>query len=261
MGGQQTTLLADSYCDWWALSGVESLVGENPADWLAQAAPEQPVLKGPAPTEITPIIDIMAKGRAETVSHVPTKPDGPVELPTDWDSFQQWLAKGDAVPGSQWDALRVLPVGPANAPLMLMTAWPEIEDQREGTLFTGAAGKLLEAILHAIGRDRAQCYVASLAITRPPGGRCSDEDMADLERLMWHHVQIANPGQLLLLGNDMVRVLAGMSRSEATGKLLNINQDGVNVETVAVPHPATLLSRPTQKAAAWDSLKLLNRGH
>ncbi len=260
MGGQQTTLLADSYCDWWTLAGVESLVGEKPADWLAQPAPEKPASQAPAPSEVTPIIDIMAKARAETTSPAPTKPNAPVELPAEWDAFQQWLATSDDVPGSQWDALRVRPEGPQNAPLMLLTAWPEIDDQRKGALFTGEAGKLLDAMLRAIGRDRGQCYAASLAITRPPGGRCSDEDMTELRRLMRHHIQIANPGQLLLLGNDMVRILADMSRSDATGKLLNINQDGVNVEAVAVPHPATLLSRPAQKAAAWDSLKLLNRG-
>jgi uracil-DNA glycosylase len=83
--------------------------------------------------------------------------------------------------------------------------------------------------------------------------------MAELQHLLWHHIEIAKPGRLLLVGNDMARVVAGVSRTEASGKLLNINQNGVNVEAVAVPHPATLLSRPAQKAAAWDSLKLLKR--
>ena len=61
--------------------------------------------------------------------------------------------------------------GEAGAPLMLLTAWPEIDDQRDGVLFSGPAGALLDAMLRAIGLTRDQCYVASLAVTRPPGGR------------------------------------------------------------------------------------------
>lgn len=257
MGGQQTTLLADSYCDWWTLSGVDTLVGENPADWLVQPLPEKAAPKTPIPTESVPIAKIMAKAGTDIA---PPTARPPAELPAEWGDFQQWLAKGEDVPGSQWDARRVIPVGPANAPLMVLTAWPEVDDQREGALFTGAAGRLIKAMLRAIGQDRADCYIASLAITRPPGGRCSTEDMIELQRLMWHHVQVANPGRLLLMGNDIARIFAGLSRTEATGKLLNVNQHGVNVEAVAIPHPATLLSRPAQKAAAWDSLKLFNQG-
>ena len=52
-----------------------------------------------------------------------------------------------------------------------------------------------------------------------------------------------------------------MSRAlPSPGKLLDINQSGATMETVAVAHPVMLLARPAQKAAAWDSLKLFNRG-
>src|SRR3546814_4171996 len=54
--------------------------------------------------------------------------------------------------------------------------------------------------------------------------------------------------------------LAATALPDARGRLLNINQDGVKMEAVAVAHPMMLLARPAQKAAAWDSLKLFNRG-
>ena len=34
---------------------------------------------------------------------------GPVAMPDDWDAFQSWIAADPDVPGSQWDARRVLP--------------------------------------------------------------------------------------------------------------------------------------------------------
>jgi DNA polymerase len=191
---------------------------------------------------------------------VEAKAKGPAVFPDEWTAFQGWLAASSDVPGSQWDARRVLPVGNPGTPLMLLTAWPEIDDQRDGELFSGPAGNLLDAMLRAIGMARTDCYLASLAVTRPPGGRCDDDAAADLDRLLWHHLRLARPGRLLLIGSDIVRMAANTQLAEARGKLLDINQDGGKMEAVAVASPAMLLARPAQKAAAWDSLKLLNRG-
>src|SRR3546814_16507122 len=53
---------------------------------------------------------------------------------------------------------------------------------------------------------------------------------------------------------------ADIARPDARGRLLDVNHDGGKVAAVAVASPAMLLARPAQKAAAWDSLKLFNRG-
>jgi DNA polymerase len=261
MGGQNSALLAKSYCDWWSLAGVDALVGEQPAGWLAvspanDAATSRPKRLIENVAEPQPLPAALQPQRIEQ----PSEPKGPVALPGDWDEFRQWLATSDEVPGSQWDARRVLPVGEAAAPLMLLTAWPEIDDQREAQLFAGPAGKLLDAMLQAIGLTRSQCYLASLAVTRPPGGRVDAHDSTDLEQLLWHHLRLAAPQRLLLVGGDILRMATGLALPDARGKLLDVNQDGSKVETIAVAHPATLLARPAQKAAAWDSLKLFNRG-
>ncbi len=258
-------MLAESYCDWWSLAGVDSLVGEVPAGWLDVpvandvAGRTGTARSGPAPTaEPERVVLHATLQRQEAPAALQAKT--PAVFPGDWQAFQTWLREDEDVPGSQWDARRVLPAGKAEAPLMLLTAWPEIDDQREGILFADAAGKLLDAMLRAIGLSRADCYVASLAVTRPPGGRCDARDAAELDRLLWHHLRLAKPRRLLLIGGDIVRMAAGIALPDARGRLLDINQDGGKVEAVAVAHPATLLARPVQKAAAWDSLKLFNRG-
>jgi len=254
-------LLAESICDWWSLAGVDALVGEQPAGWLVtppanDAAAAKPKRVVQAEPELPPLPAALQRQDAAEDA----EPKGPVVFPDDWTEFRNWLAESDDVPGSQWDAHRVLPVGDAGAPLMLLTAWPEIDDQQGGTLFSGAAGKLLDAMLQAIGMARSDCYVASLAVTRPAGGRCDGEEAAELDRLLWHHLRLAKPGRLLLIGSDIVRMAAATALPDARGRLLNINQDGGNLEAVAVAHPTMLLARPAQKAAAWDSLKLFNRG-
>lgn len=261
MGGQNSALLAQSYSDWWSLAGVDALVGEAPAGWLAAPpanapAPARPKMAVAPEPEYAPLPAALQR---QEVAPTPVA-KGPVKLPTEWGAFQSWLAEHPGVPGSQWDARRVLPVGDPGAPLMLLTAWPEIDDQREGALFAGPAGKLLDAMIRAIGATREQCYLASLAVTRPPGGRCDEIAAADLDRLLWHHLRLARPGRLLLIGGDITRMAAKIALPDARGRLLDLNQDGGKVEAVAIAHPAMLLARPAQKAAAWDSLKLFNRG-
>lgn len=258
-------MLAQSYCDWWSLAGVDALVGEAPAGWLTPpAANDAATKKRPAaPAEAEPPPLPAALQRAALQRQAPAQlpeTQGPVEMPGDWAAFQSWLAEHPDVPGSQWDARRVLPVGEAGAPLMLLAAWPEIDDQRDGTLFTGPAGQLLDAMLRAIGTTRGECYLASLAVTRPPGGRCDAADVEALDRLLWHHLALARPGRLLLIGGDIVRMAAGTALPDARGRLLEINHSGGKMAAVAVASPAMLLARPAHKAAAWDSLKLFNRG-
>lgn len=254
-------MLAESIRDWWSLAGVDALVGEEPAGWLVvppanDAAAAKPKRLPENEPEPLPLPAALQRQEAPEAA----EPKGPVVFPDDWTEFQNWLATGADVPGSQWDARRVLPVGETGASLMLLTAWPEIDDQQDGTLFSGAPGKLLDAMLQAIGVTRADCYVASLAVTRPAGGRCDGTDAAELDRLLWHHLRLAKTERLLLIGSDITRMAAATALPDARGRLLNINQDGAKMDAVAVAHPAMLLARPAQKAAAWDSLKLFNRG-
>ncbi|QCB54949.1 uracil-DNA glycosylase [Sphingopyxis sp. PAMC25046] len=261
MGGQNSVLLAESYSDWWSLAGVDTLVGEEPAGWLVVPPANDAAAAKPKPArdnDPEPLPLPAALQRQEAPEAL--EPKGPVVFPDDWTEFQDWLATGADVPGSQWDARRVLPVGEAGAPLMLLTAWPEIDDQRDGALFSGPAGRLLDAMLQAIGVARVDCYTAGLAVTRPAGGRCDGEEAAELDRLLWHHLRLAKPERLLLIGSDITRMAAATALPDARGRLLNINQDGAKMDAVAVAHPAMLLARPAQKAAAWDSLKLFNRG-
>lgn len=260
MGGLNSALQASSYCDWWSLAGVDALVGETPAGWLDVPVAND-IAARPRPSPVAdhdpaPLPAALQRRQATEEEEQKT----PAVLPDDWDSFQMWLAEGAGVPGSQWDARRVLPTGNAEARLMLLTAWPEVDDLRDGALFSGPAGELLDAMLRAIGMTRADCYIASLAVTRPPGGRCDDRDAAALDPLLWHHLRLARPARLLLIGSDIVRLAAKLPLPDARGRLLDINQDGRKMETVAVAHPAMLIARPAQKAAAWDSLKLFNQG-
>jgi uracil-DNA glycosylase family 4 len=263
MGGPNISSMAYSYIHWWSLAGVDALVGESPAGWL-DARPVNKALNDNAPPnsqaapapKATPVAlpEILQKKSAPTEKAT----NEPVVFPSTWPEFQQWLASDDHVPGTHWDGNRVLPVGQVGAKLMVIAAWPEPECQQTGALYCGDMGLLLDRMLRAIGLTRDDCYLATMAITRPAGGRCSARDLPELERLMRHHIQLAQPQHILLLGPDITRIMTQHSLTAARGKTLEVCINDGNIATVAVPHPAILLNRPAQKAAAWDSLKLFS---
>lgn len=250
-------LLVESYSNWWQLAGLETLVDEEPQNWLAPKA--DPVPDKPAPEVVSPVRQSESALAAPAPSPVPT-PLAPLAMPDDWAAFQHWLATDAAVPGTRWHPQRIAPAGTQGAKLMVLALTPEMADQDAGQLFAGDAGRLLDAMLGAIGLTRAQCYLASLALTRPPGGRIDGADLAALTPLLWHHLRLAAPAKLLLFGSDLAQLVFGSDLAALRGSLRDVNQSGVTIAAAATQHPLLLLDRPARKAAAWDSLKLLAEG-
>src|SRR5438046_6762750 len=90
---------ARSALAWWLDAGVDVAVQEEPRDWLKPAPPR------PKPTdEPTPVSNV-AEPDAETLA-----------------ALQQWLATSAQVPLASVSAKRILPHGPENAPVMLLSS-------------------------------------------------------------------------------------------------------------------------------------------
>lgn len=221
---------ADAYLAWWTLAGVDSAVGDAPVNWLRPAPAREA-----NPAAARPAIDIPPR-------------------PSDLASFRAWLADSPDQPESGWNGPCVLPAGAVDAPLMIVTDLPEVADMQSGTLFSGAIGALLNAIVRAIGIDRASVHTASLALARPPGGVIIDADVALLADRMRAYVALARPRRLLLLGDRTTRALLP---HESEDDLRHFNHDGGNVPAVAAFHPRLLLQQPAAKAECWRLLQIL----
>jgi len=138
---------------------------------------------------------------------------------------------------------------------MLLTDMPDTEDCEADMLVAGTAGRLLDAMLGAIGRDRASVYLASLAPGRPASGRLAAPLEAELARLARHHIALARPRLVLLLGDATIRAMIGTSLAEARNSIHGINLDGGTVPAIATFHPRFLLQQPARKAEAWADLR------
>jgi DNA polymerase len=225
-----------SLLSWWQEAGVNVLVDEQARNWLA------PVERAPAPIARTAPAAPMAKSAA-------------AELPASLAEFQAWLATSADI--SVPVAARIAPAGDIASGLMLLTDLPEAEDMEAGQIMSGPVGKLFERMMAAIGRDRASIYLASMAPGRTAGGYVDPASAALFTRLARHHVSVAKPRLLLLLGEAPARAMLGLGFVEARGRVHAIDLPGGAVRAIATFHPRTLIQHPAQKARAWADLQLL----
>ena len=218
---------------WWREAGVDVLVGEEPRDWLAASAPAAAVAPQPIPEP------------------------APTALPATLGEFRGWLAEVDTLPDGSEPARRLPPEGDPASGLMILLDAPEREDATAGRLLAGDVGILFDNMLRAIGRDRGSIYLATLCQGRPLAGRLdatAEDGMAAIAR---HHVALAVPRRLLIMGEAASRAILGTEASPARTRLHTINHSGVMVEAVVTIPPRILLQQPSLKARAWRDLRLV----
>jgi uracil-DNA glycosylase len=224
---------AASLLQWWADAGVDVLVDEHPRDWLQPKAKAPPAASPAAPADA---------------------------LPGQLDLFQEYLRTSHALPFAAPLAPRVCPSGDPASGLMIMIAMPEAADCESGTLLAGAAGRLFDRMMAAIGRDRASLYLASLSCFRSATGRLTDPASGQCAALARHHIGLVAPRALLLFGDSCARALLGLSVAQARGRWHEIATHAGPVKTIVTIAPDYLLKQPPAKAHAWADLQMLVQG-
>jgi DNA polymerase len=224
---------------WWRDAGLDTLVEDEPRNWLARPAAVPPA---PAP------------GRPAAP---PAAPEA--ALADTLDAHLAWLRDGADVPEAGWGGPRLLPSGDPGAGLMLLTDMPETGDAEAGMLMSGELGALFDRMLKAIGRDRGSIWLAPFATVRPIGGMPAAA-VAPLARLARHQIGLVAPRRVLLMGDAPNRALLGAEAATLRGRTHAVNLGDRTIEAVATLHPRMLLQRPALKAEAWKDLQLLMKG-
>lgn len=234
MGGDYETIgiaEARSALAWWLEAGVDIAVQEEPRDWLTPAPPRRPATAG----EAAPVSNI-AEPSAATLA-----------------GLQEWLASSAQLPLASATARRILPHGPEDAAIMLLSDSPALEDFTAGQPIGGDAWVLAQRMLAAIGLQAHQAYSASLSCFHAPGARMTDQDRAACAEIARQHIRLAKPERLLLFGDGPCLAMIGKRLVEARGHVHKVE----GVRTVATFHPRHLINRPLDKALAWKDLLLL----
>ncbi len=230
---------AASALDWWHDAGVDVTVGDEGFAWLETA-------------------ERLAEARqaARTAPGPATAPAIPPDaLPGDAPAFAAWRI-GETVPEARWGGAAIAASGPAGADLLVFVDCPERDDRE--LLMEGDVGRLFDRMLAAIGRSRADTGLASVCVRRPTTGRVPRDTEARLGEIARHHVALAAPQRLLVMGDAASRAILAMNVADARGRFHALNhKDGKVTQVVASHHPRFLLDRPAAKAEAWKDLLML----
>lgn len=153
----------------------------------------------------------------------------------------------------------VFGVGHAQAQVMVVGEAPGAEEDRQGEPFVGAAGKLLDNMLRAVGLSRSgddparTVFIANVIKCRPPGNRNPEADeIAQCEPILERQITLVRPRLLLALGRFAAQQLTGST--EPIGRLRQRLFHHQGIPVVVSYHPAYLLRSPLDKAKAWADL-------
>ena len=204
-------------------------VQEEPRDWL------KPTPKRAALTEATAVPNV-------------TEPS-----PETLAELQDWLASSTQLPLASATARRILPHGPENAAVMLLSDAPALEDFAAGQPIGGEAWQLAGRMLSAIGMSADEAYSASLSCFHTPGARMSEADRQACADLARRHIALVEAQAPDPVRRRPCVGLLGKRLVEARGHVHKVE----GVRTVATFHPRHLIKRPLDKSLAWRDLLLL----
>ncbi len=175
----------------------------------------------------------------------------------DWDELQARVLSCTACDLHKSRTQAVFGVGNRNADWMIVGEAPGAEEDRRGEPFVGRAGQLLDSMLHAIGLDRQQVYIANVLKCRPPNNRDPrPEEVEQCEPWLQRQVALVQPRLILAVGRvaaqNLLKTNAPLSRLR--GRRHSYGE--ANTPLVVTYHPAYLLRSPLEKRKAWQDLKL-----
>ncbi|WP_130471593.1 uracil-DNA glycosylase [Candidatus Magnetaquicoccus inordinatus] len=151
----------------------------------------------------------------------------------------------------------VFGVGSALADIVLVGEAPGAEEDQQGEPFVGAAGKLLEQMLKAIGRKREEIFIANVIKCRPPANRDPQvSEIALCQDYLFRQLEIIQPKVIFCLGRFAILCLTGHSGTVGSARAQSYHWRGIPL--IASYHPAFYLRAPSRRRDGWhDLLRLL----
>lgn len=229
----------------------------NDAQWLEAMGIDPFWIETPATPERTAVES--ATGLKTALSE--SKQTGALdEALSDWDTLEAAIrqcrscglckSRKQAVPG----------VGDRNATWLLVGEAPGAEEDIAGLPFVGKAGKLLDAMLAALGLNRQTgVYIANAVKCRPPENRTPETAEIDAcNHYLNQQIAWIQPQVIVALGRPAAYAVLGREGSiqSLRGTVQFREQDGRRIPVIVTYHPAYLLRQPEEKWKSWQDLLL-----
>jgi DNA polymerase len=200
---------------------------------------------------------------ADTAVRITTAPTAAV-MPRPAETSPDWATLEEAVRSCTKCALHstrtqtVFGVGNRKAQWMFVGEAPGADEDRQGEPFVGAAGKLLNAMLAALGLKREEVFIANVLKCRPPNNRDPQAgEVEQCEPYLIRQIELIQPKLIVALGRHAAHSL--LKTDLALARLRGQPLSYQNIPLVVTYHPAYLLRTPSDKRKAWEDLRRARR--
>jgi uracil-DNA glycosylase len=205
----------------------------------------------------------------ETTSAHLTNLNNPADSSADiatlgWEALQARVASCRACALSESRTHTVFGVGDTRADWVVVGEAPGQQEDAQGEPFVGPSGKLLDAMLAAVGRSRSEAsgaaatagaYICNTVKCRPPNNRDpSPEEMRQCEPYLKRQLELLKPKVMLAMGRVAIGAL--LNSKDKISSLRGRPHSYAGVPLVVTYHPAYLLRNLPEKRAAWEDLCL-----
>ena len=255
-------LALEALLRWYVAMGVDAPVVETPRDCFVMA---EPVRATPADAA-SAIVAPPPASRVQTVTGG-SSPDALIAeahaLAASAKTLEELRDRWASLPGcglAVTASRMIFTGGTPGTRLMLVGGAPDSDDERQGEAFCGPKGRLLDAMLHAIGLDRGRVSLGHVIPWRPPGNRAPTPlELGLCLPFARRHIALVAPELLLCLGERAAQPLL-VSRepiSRLRGRWLSVEGDRATVKTLVTFSLDFLLTQPLQKRRAWSDLQMV----
>lgn len=272
--------------DWQRSMGVDAAVSERTTDWLARdgaspgsgfAWPQRPelgtavgepaaALSSPA-SPASPRLEVTPPAYAPSPMQRPQTPLAPSAAETEARRVSRKALTLAALEAAlrEFDGCGLKATatnlcfyrGSPQARLMLIGEAPGRDEDIEGKPFVGAAGKLLDRMLGAIGLDESHVHITNVVYWRPPGNRTpTPQETLACRPFLERQMELVAPDLVMVLGGAAAKEVFAVAEGimKLRGKWREISIGGRTVPAMATLHPAYLLRTPAAKQHAWADL-------
>ena len=144
--------------------------------------------------------------------------------------------------------------GNPKAELMFIGEAPGADEDAKARPFVGAAGRLLDKIIEAIGLKREDVYITNVVKCRPPNNRKPTvEEIESCEPFLFREIDVIKPKMIVTLGAtplfSLLRVKEGITK--VRGHFYSFH----DIPVMPTFHPAFLLRVPERKREVWEDMK------
>ena len=180
------------------------------------------------------------------------------EIQQKWDELEARCKSCQKCELSQTRTNVVFGSGSREARLMFVGEAPGEKEDLSGVPFVGAAGKLLDKYLYAVGIEREDVFIANMLKCRPPKNRdpLPEEEDACIDYLR-EQVKLIRPKIIVCLGR-----ISAMRLIKPDFKITKEHGtwfEKGNYLMTAVYHPAALLRDPRKKEEMLEDMKKIRQ--